>query len=236
MNDAYSKSAPYYDKLYAKKDYAGEVERLLALLEVEPGGRRLTLLDVACGTGLHLRLLSRYFAVEGLDLCPEQLEAARRGNPGIHFHQGDMTAFDLGRRFDVVTCLFSSIGYMKTLEDLRRALARMAAHLEPGGRLVVEPWFTPSQWRSGSVHALLVEEPELKIARMNTSFTRGRLSVFDLHHLVGTPQGTEHFVEHHEMGLFEVEEMGTAMRDAGLSVEYYATGLTGRGLYIGRAA
>ena len=52
----------------------------------------------------------------------------------------DMTSFDLGRRFDVVTCLFSSIGYVGTAERLDQAIATMAAHLEPGGTLIVEPW------------------------------------------------------------------------------------------------
>ena len=33
-----------------------------------------------------------------------------------------MTAFDLGKTFDLVTCLFSSIGYVKTLENLARAV------------------------------------------------------------------------------------------------------------------
>ena len=54
-----------------------------------------------------------------------------------------MTAFDLGCRFDVVTCLFSSIGYVGTVERLDQAIATMAAHLEPGGTLIVEPWLSP---------------------------------------------------------------------------------------------
>jgi hypothetical protein len=54
----------------------------------------------------------------------------------------------------------------------------------------------------------------------------------DMHYLVGTPEGTEHFVEHHEMGLFEVEEIHSALEAAGLRVDYDPQGLTGRGLWI----
>src|SRR3712207_7289123 len=43
--------------------------------------------------------------------------------PDVRFHQGDMTDFDLGRRFDVVVCLFSAIGYVLTEERLRQTLA-----------------------------------------------------------------------------------------------------------------
>ena len=100
--------------------------------------------------------------------------------------------------------------------------------------LVIEPWFTPENWHPNTVHSSFIEEPELRIARISTSFVEGRMSVFDLHHLVGTPEGTEHIVEHHEMGLFEVGEMTAAMEGAGLAVTYDSHGLSGRGLYIGR--
>jgi ubiquinone/menaquinone biosynthesis C-methylase UbiE len=233
MDHGFSKTARYYDKLYAAKDYAGEVEHLITVLGVEPGQRATTLLDVACGTGLHLMHLSRHFQVEGLDICPELLEMARLRNPTVTFHRADMAGFNLGRQFDVITCLFSSIGYMRTLDRLRAAMRSMASHLKQEGVLVIEPWFTPDQWHPNTVHALYIDEPKLKIARINTSLTEGRVSVFDLHHLIGTPEGTEHIVEHHELGLFEREEMLAALEGSGLSVTYDPVGLTGRGLYLG---
>ncbi|MCX5971907.1 MAG: class I SAM-dependent methyltransferase [Coprothermobacterota bacterium] len=234
MENMYSKTARYYDKLYASKDYVGEVQRLISLLGVESDQKQLTLLDVACGTGLHIEHLRRHFHVEGLDICPELLEVARERNPDTLFHLGDMIEFNLGKQFDVITCLFSSIGYVKTLDKLRSAVRSMAAHLKQGGMLVIEPWFTSENWHPNTVHALYIDEPELKIARINTSFVKDRVSVFDLHHLVGTPEGTEHFVEHHELGLFAVEETISVMEEAGLAVKYDPDGLTGRGLYIGK--
>lgn len=231
----YDRAADLYDKVYSFKDYPAEARALTAFLrqEIRSGGNRL--LDVACGTGLHVECLAAEWRVEGVDLSAEMLALARARNPGVPFHAADMVDFELGRRFDAVTCLFSSIGYVRTLEKLGRAIGCMARHLVPGGVLAVEPWFTSSTWRAGTVHALLVDEPELKIARVNTSFVEGRLSYFDLHYLVGTPAGTEHVVERHEMGLFEREEMEAAFEAAGLEVRYDAQGLTGRGLYLGRA-
>jgi SAM-dependent methyltransferase len=230
----FSQTARYYDKFYAFKDYAGEVETLLALIgqRLPSGGKDL--LDVACGTGHHIEHLKAHFDVQGLDLDRQLLQVARERNPEVPFHQADMIEFSLGQRFDVVTCLFSSIGYVKTLEDLRAAIRCMAGHLKPGGLLIVEPWFTPGDWHSGTPHATLIDEPQLKIARLNTSFAEGRLSYFDFHYLIATPEGTEHLVERHELGLFEREEMRAAFRDAGLSASYDAKGLTGRGLWIGQ--
>lgn len=194
---------------------------------------RPRLLDVACGTGRHLEHLAPQFEAEGLDLVPAFLEIARRRNPALAFHVGDMRAFDLGRTFDVVTCLFSAIGYLTTLGDVEQAAHTFHRHLVPGGLALVEPWFTPDQWHPNTVHALFIDDPDLKIARVNTSFREGRLSVFDLHHLVGTPEGTEHFVEHHAMGLFETAELCGAFEEAGFDVAFDDEGLTGRGLLIG---
>lgn len=230
----FSKTARYYDTIYAAKDYEGEVERLVSLLGVDARGRRATLLDVACGTGRHLEYLSRRFQVEGLDICAELLEVARERTPGVVYHLGDMTDFDLGKRFDVVTCLFSSIGYAKTSNKLRSALRCMASHLNPDGALVVEPWFTPESWQPHTVHALYIDEPELKIARVNTSLEKDGVSILDMHHLIGTPRETEHVLERHELGLFTVEETMAAITEAGLLVSHDPQGLTGRGLYIGR--
>jgi len=229
----YGRMARYYDRMYAFKDYRKEAALLVGLLEIQ-GAERLTLLDVACGTGRHIEQLQTYFRVEGMDISSELLAVARGRMPGTVFHLGDMTGFDLGRRFDVVTCLFSSIGYTRTLEGLADAVRCMTAHVVPGGVLVIEPWFTPDGWRPNTVHSLFIDEPELKIARISTSFRSGRMSSFDLHHLIGTPAGTEHFVEHHEMGLFEIREMVSVMEDAGLTVTCDPAGLTGRGLYLGR--
>jgi ubiquinone/menaquinone biosynthesis C-methylase UbiE len=230
----FTQSAAYYDKIYSFKDYKAEAERLVAICGEHLRSEGTRWLDVACGTGRHLEYLKERYEIEGLDISPELLAMARQRHPDVRFHHADMMAFDLGKTFDIVTCLFSSIGYVKTLENLSRAVACMARHLTPGGIMVIEPWFTPSVWRPGTVHAIFVDEPELKIARINSSFVEGRLSVFDLHYLIGTPAGTEHLVEHHELGLFTTEEMSDALTAVGLEVTYDQEGLMGRGLFIGR--
>ena len=195
-----------------------------------------TLLDVACGTGAHLVHFARKFQVEGIDLSEEQLAVARTRLPGVELHLGDMTTFDLGRTFDAVTCMFSSIGYVGTLDGLDAAVGRMAAHLAPGGVLVVEPWLLPDGFQDGHLSTLFVDEPDIAVARMSISHKEGRRSWFDMEHLVGSADGVEHFVEHHELGLFTVEEQLAAFERAGLSVEHDPEGPMGRGLYVGVAS
>jgi SAM-dependent methyltransferase len=230
----YSKSIPFYDVIYSFKDYQAEAQHLQGIIRehLQSGGERL--LDVACGTGKHLEFLKETYEVEGLDLSLELLDIAQECTPDVLYHHADMMDFDLGREFDIVTCLFSSIGYVKTLDNLNRAVKCMSNHLIAGGVLIIEPWFTPDAWNPGTVTANFIDEPELKIARMNIGCVEGKLSLFDFHYLIGTPEGVQYFVERHELGLFEIEEMSRAMKGSGLEVIYDDEGLTGRGLFIGR--
>ncbi|MCB0628213.1 MAG: class I SAM-dependent methyltransferase [Lewinella sp.] len=226
------KSAAFYNAIYGFKDYEGASARLHTLIqENKPGAG--TLLDVGCGTGLHLKYLRKQYEVAGLDISPELLAVARESCPDIPFHEADMTDFELNRTFDVVICLFSAIAYVKTLANLERAMTQMARHLQPGGLLIVEPWVSPEKYWRNHIVANFVDQPDLKISWMYNHDIEDSVSVFNINYLVGTPQGVEYFTERHEMGLFTHEQYLAAFGQAGLHVEYDEKGLFGRGMYLG---
>jgi ubiquinone/menaquinone biosynthesis C-methylase UbiE len=231
----FSKSAKFYNALYGSmgKDYEAETQKVHQIIQEHKRSYGDTLLEVACGTGMHASILRENYQVEGLDLDPEMLAVASQTYPDIPFHQADMVDFDLGKGFDAITCLFSSIGYVKIKERLESAIQNMARHLQSGGVLIVEPWFTPEQWKPGRVSALFVNEPDLKISRMNISEVDGLLSFFVFHYTIGTPKGVEYFTERHELGLFTHGEYLESFYKAGLEVIHDPEGLDGRGLYIG---
>ena len=134
---SYEQSASVYDAIYEQtKDYAQEAEllhRLIEQLKLTSGNR---LLDIACGTGLHDQYLQEWYEVEGLDLSEAQLAIARHRLPDMMFYQDNMISFDLGVRYDIITCLFSAIGHLK-YEELQSGIANMARHLLPGGVILV---------------------------------------------------------------------------------------------------
>lgn len=117
----FSKSAQLYDILYSFKDYPAKSLMIIDLVQKEMPDAR-TVLDVACGTAEHDKHLSQKYLVDGLDLDPEFVRIAARKNPQGSFVHADMRNFDLGKTYDVILCLFSSIGYVKTLDNVIQAL------------------------------------------------------------------------------------------------------------------
>lgn len=231
----YGKSAAYYDVIYAAagKDYAREAQRLHELIQQHKRSPGTALLDVACGTGGHIGLLRQHYTVEGLDISPDMLAIARRKHPDVVLHRADMADFNLGRQFDIIVCLFSSIAIVRTAPRLQQTLQAMSRHIHPGGVVIIEPWILPEVARAGLVSAVFVDQPDLKIARMNVTRLEDGMTVLDFHHLVATPAGVEYFIERHDIGLFSHEDYLGAFRGAGLDVVHDPEGLIGRGLYIG---
>jgi len=231
----FTNSATYYDAIYVAmgKDYNYEAELLHTFVQDRKKSFGKALLDVGCGTGGHIGSLREHYMVTGLDLDLSILEVARQKYPDVAFVQADMANFTLGQSFDVITCLFSSIGYVKTIERLHKAVSAMNEHLTSGGVILIEPWFAPSDMTNGFIHAVFVDQPKLKIARMSTTLIDGRISTLDFHYLIATPGQVRHTTEQHELGLFTHQEYLAALGAAGLEVTFYSKGLDGRGLYIG---
>ena len=127
----YTGFVDYYDKIYDSqgKDYGSEVRRLHGLVQrlKLTTGRRL--LDVGCGTGVHLRHMKAFFEVGGLDSSGEMLRVTSKKLPGIPLHRADMRDFSLDRAFDVITCLFGSIGFVESVRGLGKAVGNMSRHL-----------------------------------------------------------------------------------------------------------
>lgn len=231
----YSKSAKYYDDIYASigKEYSAEANKVRKFIQKYKQSNGNSLLDIGCGTGIHAHLLSKQYQVEGLDIDPKMLSVARKKYPKIRFQQGDMLNFKLKSKFDIIVCLFSAIGYVKTKPRLQKTIKNVVQHLLPGGVLLVEPWFTPTQWHPGRVFITEVNKPDAKIIRMSYSSQKDNISMIEFQYLIGTSKGIERDTEFLELGLFTKKEYLDAFRTAGLKVIHDPYGVDGRGLYIG---
>ncbi len=229
----FEKAPELYDLFYEWKDYRAEASDIGVLVK-RRNPEATSLLDVACGTGTHLLHLREAFDVAGIDIDPGLLKVASSKLPDVPLHRADMRNFELPRSFDVVTCLFSSIGYMLNAADLRQAIQTMGGHLSPTGLLIVEPWLSPDAFDPNRLgRTIVAKEPNREAVRMNGSRVGGTISTLDFHYLIATPGNVEHLVETHELGLFTDDEYRQAFEVAGLAVEHDPVGLMGRGLFIG---
>ena len=131
-----------FETLYRDRDanrfasaFAYGRSKIDAVLDAElarrdPGAR---LLDVGCGTGVHVRLYrDRGFDAVGLEPAPAMLEVARQNNPDAEIVEGDVTAlpFDDGE-FDFVTAI--EVFRYLFRSDTRAGLSECRRVLRPGG-------------------------------------------------------------------------------------------------------
>lgn len=228
----FTKSAKFYDALYNFKDYKTASEKLHNII-LSKNPNAVTLLDTACGTGKHIEHLKKFYDAEGLDLNNELLEIARLRCPQNIFHSADMIDFQLNKKFDVITCLYSSIAYVKSLENLNKAVECMSKHLNPKGLLIIEPWFSKETFWTDRITVNHYDEKDLKITWMYNSKRDEDLSILEINFLVGTPDEVSYFKELHVLGLFDDNQYREAYKNSGFEVEYDEEGLFGRGMYIG---
>ncbi|MFB6216168.1 MAG: class I SAM-dependent methyltransferase, partial [Candidatus Aenigmatarchaeota archaeon] len=233
----YRNLAKYYDLIYHDKDYEGEVERVEDLISEYKRTEGSKLLDVGCGSGGHLKYLKEDFACTGMDVNEGILERAREKVEGVDFIQGDMTDFSLDEKFDVITCLFSSIGYVKTKSKLGKTLNNFYRHLKEGGVVIIEPWFDESSFNEGNVDLKIYENDDVKVIRASMSTKEGKQSVIKMHYVIARGDvGIEHHREEHRMGLFDVDETLELVEKTGFYAEYLEEGLRDdgeRGVFVG---
>jgi SAM-dependent methyltransferase len=232
----YGKSARIYDLLYVGtgiKDYAAESAELDRLIkEFTPNAR--TLLDVACGTAAHLAELRRSYEVEGVDASAAMLAVARDRLPGVPLHQSDMRTLDLGTTFDAVICLFSSIGYVTDPSEMRTTVARLAAHVAPGGVLILDGWVRPDDWLEGHrPEPEIARDDEMMVIRLASARRVGNITEMDMHHLVQTTDGVEYFVESHRLALTPTEDYVAAVEGAGLEARVIPDYMPARDRVVG---
>ena len=132
----YKLLANYYDDLFGGERSWGAAARERLLGKILPEVRAAC--DLACGTGTTaLELARRGVQVFAVDLsptmCARARQKARRAGLPVRVIQGDMRAFRLPERVDLVTCEFDAINHVPAKADLVRVARSVARALRPGG-------------------------------------------------------------------------------------------------------
>lgn len=129
----------YYALLYGhrdERDARAWVDMILERLDIHKGS---SVLDLACGRGRHARwFIHAGLHVSGVDIDPSSITEAQANLPGGDFKVHDMREPVDPGAFDLVCCLFTSIGYFDDLKDEQRVFDAAYTALRPGGHFVVD--------------------------------------------------------------------------------------------------
>ncbi|MCA9678430.1 MAG: methyltransferase domain-containing protein, partial [Myxococcales bacterium] len=165
--------ADLYDHEYRRRRDDVRYYRALAQRLLGGPGR---ILELGCGSGrLTLPLLRDGHQVVAVDGSPTMLAALERrlGRAGAAARgrarvvEGDLRDFAVGGRFPLVIAAFNVLEHLYTRVELAACLARVAAHLAPGGHLAFDVQLPDPRW--------LARDPSRRWAR--TRFTHPRTGV-----------------------------------------------------------
>jgi SAM-dependent methyltransferase len=224
-------SSPYalaYDLLNEGKPYKEEVDFILHLYETfaDRGSLPTNVLDLGCGSGMHLSKFPSSVKKTGVDLSESMLTvAAKRNLPNTSYVHTNIGSFHSDEQFDLVYSLFHVMSYQTTESDLGQALRTIHDSLANNGLAIFDFWHRAA-WDNDPPVARMT-------SRMNSLVEVKRFSSPVLDHLTGLVSidmdifvhniGMEkemylHFSEHHEMRAYTLQELNFAAKLADLDV------------------
>ena len=141
--------ANLYDANYRKKDYTLESNFILKTVTnySDKDKKVLNLLDVGCGTGTHVSLLSGNFAnLVGIDPSPDMISLARQKYNRLENTKFLVTSIDefsvnfVPNYFDVVTLLYSVSGYLGPVTNLMNKIKALSRIMNDHAILILDYW------------------------------------------------------------------------------------------------
>lgn len=134
-NALYTDLSGYYDLMCADIDYRTQTHGVHRLNRIFGNGGKAHL-DLACGTGPHVRhFIDLGYSCAGLDINQPMLDRASRRCPEAQFVLQDMCDFEVEEQVDLITCFLYSIHYSDGIERLKGCIASAHRALKPGGVL-----------------------------------------------------------------------------------------------------
>lgn len=218
--------AELYDLFYAEKPYIDEADFVHHLVQTwKPDA--VNLLELACGTGTHSMLMEHYgYNIIATDYSPDMLararEKAEKQGSHVDFRQQDMRRLDVPERpFDVIFCLFDSIGYVATNENILQVLKGVHKHLVDAGIFIFEFWHAGAMLRSYDplrVRRWKTTQGEIeRISETQVDYIQQLCHVSYAINELNTDGTYRHLSETQINRFFLVQEMGLFLKQSGFS-------------------
>ncbi len=132
-NALYTDLSGYYDLMCVDIDYQAQSNCVRRLHQIFGNGGK-THLDLACGTGPHVRHFIDFgYQSNGLDLNAPMLDIAQVRCPEANFSEQNMSSFEVAEPLDLITCFLYSIHYNDGFEKLKECVESVHRALKPEG-------------------------------------------------------------------------------------------------------
>ncbi len=129
----YTDLSSYYNLMCAEIDYSAQSECIRRLHQIFGNGGNAHL-DLACGTGPHVRhFIDNGYQSQGLDINQPMLDIAKLHCPEAEFSRQDMANFTVEQPQDLITCFLYSIHYNDGIAKLKQCIANVHSALADGG-------------------------------------------------------------------------------------------------------
>jgi len=215
----YTKFAVAYDKMMQNVDYVRWTNYMVDLFAYYNCHPR-KMLDLACGTGsLTIPLAQRGYEMWGLDRAEEMLEVAgqkaEENNLIVQLVQGDMRNFVLSEQFDAVLCLYDSINYALSIEELIQVFDCVYDVLAPDGLFIFDVTTERNIVKHFHLQTFAQDEEDFSYIWKNVYSHRDNVCRTTLTFFL---RDNDHYLRHIELHLqkiFEVSEIKKALKQTG---------------------
>ncbi len=129
-------------------------------------GKAKDLLDVGCGGGELDSLLSERYMVTGVDIDKNNIASAKKNVKGVRFILGNMLNFDIGMKFDIITCIDAIDHGKEQRRKIGNVLKNMYEHLKIGGILISDLNFLKELWKEGNPNVSVITANKNKYIRI----------------------------------------------------------------------
>ena len=212
----YNELAPYYD-LFNFNDYKKQTSFVTKIINKEFYSRKtknnIKILDLACGTGEHIKILKRKFEIEGIDVNKGMVKKAKSKNPTNMIKEGNICNLNLKYNYyDVVVCFSSSIQYILSEKDLESFFKKVKKSLKNQGIFIFDMAYCKEKWIEGYVGIRTVVRDGLQIAEIFKSRSKNNISYYDPIYLINNNGRFRFYIDNHKIYLFSIKKVKNILR------------------------
>lgn len=200
-NNSYKKFGYYYDEVMAELNYDLWLEFIEPYLKKDN-----KILDLACGSGTFATMCKlKGYDVSGLDLSSTIIEIANEKKKinrlDIPFYVADMTNFRLDKKFNVITCFFDSVNFLKDKNQINKMFDCVYKHLEDNGYFIFDV-FSKELFKEYEGNEKIEDYETFKI-----KWTTKKTSDNSLKHTIEIAEDTDVFKEFYYEYFYELKDL-----------------------------